>query len=365
MDDENFLKIRGMNYGTTRALIKIGDHFVGKGQPVFIIAEAGVNHDGSTEKAKKLIDVAAQAKADAVKFQTFQTDKLLIQALEKCTYQKVGDGEEGSYAEMIRRLEISREMHHELFSYCRQKGILFLSTPFDEGSVDLLDELGVPAFKVDSGNLNNPHLLKHIASKGKPMIISTGMATVGEIDEALNTVYAAGNRQVILLHCTSNYPPQASDVNLQAMKTMRLQFNVPIGYSDHTPGLPVTLAAVGLSAVVIEKHFTLDRSAKGPDHLASLEPQELIDLVKGIRMVSASLGSTQKAPVPAEKEVADSLRRSVVSLGAIPKGTTITREMIAIKRPGNGIPPKFFDLIVGRAAQQDIPADSVISWDQI
>ncbi len=345
--------------------IKIGDRFVGPGHPSFIIAEAGVNHDGNIEKAKKLIDIAVEAKADAVKFQSFKTEKLLLPTLMKCAYQKKGDGEEGSYADMIRNLELNEEMHKELFEYCTDKSIMFLSTPFDEESADLLDKLGVKAFKIDSGNLTNPYLLKHVASKGKPIILSTGMATIGEIDEAIKTIYSTGNQQLILLHCTSNYPPNVSDANLNAMKTMGLQFNTLIGYSDHTIGLPVSLAAVALGAVLIEKHFTLDRSAKGPDHLASLEPQELINLVKGIKMVSEALGTTKKEPVIAEKEVADSLRRSVVSLVAISKGEVITKNKIAIKRPGNGIPPKHFELIVGRVAQKDIPPGSLIRWDQI
>lgn len=344
--------------------IQIGKLTVGPGYPVVFIAEAGVNHDGSLEKAKKLIDVAVEAKADIVKFQTFKTDKLLVQNLDKCAYQKVGDGG-GSYADMIRRLELNEQMHIELMAYCKQKGIMFLSTPFDEESVDMLDELGVEAFKIDSGNLNNPYLVRHIASKQKPIVLSTGMARIGEIDEALQTIYSTGNHRIILLHCTSNYPPAISDVNLLAMNTIKMQFNTIVGYSDHTPGIPVSLAAVALGACVIEKHFTLDRSAKGPDHLASVEPHELKELIAGIRMISTALGSTQKHPVPAEKAVAQSLRRSVVSLVPIKKGTVITKEMVAIKRPGDGIAPKFFDLIVGRVAQKDIAGDTPLSWDQI
>ncbi|MBS3165657.1 N-acetylneuraminate synthase [Candidatus Woesearchaeota archaeon] len=345
--------------------VKIGDKVVGSDNPCFIIAEAGVNHDGSIEKAKKLIDAAVEAKADAVKFQTFKTDKILIKSLEKCRYQKVGDGEEGSYADMIRRLELDEEAHRELFNYATQKGIMFLSTPFDNESTDLLDRLGVKAFKIDSGNLNHPQHLKYIASKGKPIILSTGMATIGEIDEAVKAIYSEGNRQLILLHCTSNYPPSPSDVNLKAMKTLQYQFDVPVGYSDHTIGLPVTLAAVARGAVVVEKHFTLSHMSKGPDHLASLEPNELKQLVEGIRMISQALGSTKKEPVAAEKEVADNLRRSIVSLNDLNQGTKITKEMLAVKRPGTGIPSKYLDLIVGRIVKKDIPEDSLINWDQI
>ncbi|MBS3123671.1 N-acetylneuraminate synthase [Candidatus Woesearchaeota archaeon] len=345
--------------------IKIGEKSVGLDHPCFVIAEAGVNHDGSIEKAKKLIDVAVEAKADAVKFQTFKTDKILIKSLKKCRYQKVGDGEEGSYADMIRRLELNEEMHRELFDYANQKGIMFLSTPFDNESTDMLDRLGVNAFKIDSGNLNHPQHLKYIASKGKPIILSTGMATISEIDEAVKAIYSEGNQQLILLHCTSNYPPHPSDVNLRAMKTLQYQFDVPVGYSDHTIGLPVTLAAAARGAVMVEKHFTLSRMAKGPDHLASLEPNELKQLVEGIKIIGQALGSTKKEPVAAEKEVADNLRRSIVSLNSIPQGIKITKDMLAVKRPGTGIPSKYLDLIVGRIAKQDIPEDSLINWDQI
>lgn len=345
--------------------IKIGDRFVGPGYPIFIIAEAGVNHAGDVEKAKKLIDIALEAKADAVKFQSFKTEKLLLPTLKKCAYQKKGDGEEGSYADMIRNLELNEDMHKELFEYCTDKGIMFLSTPFDEESVDLLDSLGVGAFKIDSGNLNNHQLVKYIASKNKPIILSTGMATIGEIDESLKVMKGVGNNKVILLHCTSNYPPSFSDVNLKAMKTLELQFDCLVGYSDHTEGIAVTTAAVALGAVMIEKHFTLDKNAKGPDHLASLDPLELKSMVKGIRCVHQALGSTSKKPVMAEKEVADNLRRSIVSTINILKGEVISPEMIAIKRPGNGIEPKFYNLIIGRVAQKDIYANSLVKWDQI
>lgn len=343
----------------------LGNRIIGSGYPCFIIAEAGVNHDGDIEKAKKLIDVAVEAGADAVKFQSFKTEKLLIPTLEKCAYQKKGDGKEGTYADMIKRLELNEDMHKELYYYAQQKGIIFLSTPFDEDSVDLLDNLGVYAFKIDSGNLNNPKLVEYIASKNKPIILSTGMATIGEIDESLKVINSTGNNKVILLHCTSNYPPSFSDVNLKAMKTLKLQFNCLVGYSDHTVGIAVSLASVALGAVVIEKHFTLDKMAKGPDHLASLDKKELKEMVAGVRCVSEALGSTSKKPVKKEKEVANSLRRSIVSIVNITKGEIISPEMIAIKRPGNGIEPKFYDLIIGRVAQKDIPINSLITWNQI
>jgi len=366
MVEWNYIEVGNKILKISGNWIRIGERIIGPGQPCFVIAEAGVNHDGNVEKAKALIDIAVKAGADVVKFQTFKTDKLVTNALQKCEYQKVGDGSEGNYADMLKKLELNEEAHRELQNYASKKGILFMSTPFDEESADFLHALGVPAFKIDSGNLNNSRLVRHIASKMKPVILSTGMATIGEIDLAVREILSTGNDQLILLHCTSNYPPSFSDTNLKAIETMRLQFeNIPIGYSDHTPGIAVSLAAVALGAVLIEKHFTIDKRSKGPDHLASLEPQELIELVTGIKQVTQSLGSSCKNPVRAEKEVADTLRRSVVSIKAIPKGAKITKEMVAIKRPGNGIPPNLIDIVIGRTAQKDIPGDSLINWDQV
>jgi N,N'-diacetyllegionaminate synthase len=345
--------------------IQIADRMVGPGKPVFFIAEAGVNHDGDVEKAKKLIDVAAEAKADAVKFQSFKTDKLIVKGVPKADYHKKTTGDEGDFYDLIKELELSKDAHTLLSDYAKEKGIIFMSTPFDEESADMLFELGVPLFKVDSGNLNNLRLVRHIAEKQRPVILSTGMATVGEIEETLEVIKKTGNKNIILLHCTSNYPPALTDVNLNAMDTMAQQFGTIIGYSDHTSGIPITLAAVAKGARVIEKHITLDRSAKGPDHLASVEPHELKEMVVGIRMIEQALGNSAKKPVEAEKEVAAALRRSVVSTMPISKGTVITKEMVAIKRPGTGLAPKYIDTIIGRKVQRDISKDELITFDKV
>ena len=345
--------------------VKIGKRLVGEGEPTFIIAEAGVNHNGSVETAKKMIDAAKRAGADAIKFQTFSADKLVTKGVAKAEYQKKSTQAEGSQYDMIKKLELSAEDFRELFRYATEKGLIFLSTPFDEGSVDLLEELGVTAFKVDSGNLNNPPHVRYIAEKGLPMIVSTGMSTLGEIEEMLDVVYKAGNRNIILLHCVSNYPPAVEDTNLRSMLTLKQAFNLPVGYSDHTQGIAVSLAAVALGACAIEKHFTLDRKMKGPDHLASLEPDELVEMVKGIRDIEKCLGSPLKRPVEAEREVQRALRRSIVAERDIAEGETITREMLAVKRPGKGLPSKFLPVVVGRKARKSIKKDELIGWDKM
>ena len=345
--------------------IKIGERHVGETSPCFIIAEAGVNHDGSVSKAKELIDAAVEAKADAVKFQSFTTDKLILSNTPKAEYHKKTTGDKDGFDDMLRQLELSESDHIEIRDYCDNRGIAFMSTPFDPDSADLLERLGVNVFKVDSGNFNNPYLVKHIAIKDKPMILSTGMTTISEIEETMSVLEEVGNKQAILLHCTSNYPPSYEDVNLRAMMTIRNTFNTLVGYSDHTQGLCITIAAVAMGATVIEKHLTLDRSSPGPDHLASLEPREFSDLVSQVRSVEASMGSSIKRPVAAEAEVADSLRRSVVSTEKIHKGQMITRRMVDVKRPGTGLPPKYLEWVVGRVAQKDIPANQVITFKSV
>src|SRR3989344_3170146 len=340
---------------------KVGNHLVGEGCNPFFIAEAGVNHNGSIDIAKRLIDVATKAKADAVKFQTFNPDKLIIKSAPKARYQQRTTGK-GTFYAMLKKLQLDSSAHEELFKYAKKKGIMFISTPFDEDSADMLCNLGVNAIKIDSGNLNNIFLVEHVAKKKKPIILSTGMSTLGEIEESLDIIKKY-NDKVILLHCTSNYPPRFEDVHLNAIKTLRTAFDIPVGYSDHTPGIVTSIAAVSLGAVVVEKHFTLDRSSSGPDHLASVEPEELELLIKSIRMVPTILGSSIKAPVEAEKnETIPSLRRSVVSNQFIKGGTVITKDMISIKRPGNGIPPKYFNIFVGKTAKKDIKPDSLIKW---
>lgn len=333
---------------------------------VFIIAEAGVNHNGCLDIAKRLVDVAAQAGANAVKFQTFIPEQVVAKGAERAPYQQANmpDRRE-SQLEMIRRLALTKEDFHTLKAYCDRAGIMFLSTPFDYYSVDLLDKLGLPYFKIASGELTNLPFLRYVAAKGKPLILSTGMATLGEVEEALEVVQRAGARQVTLLHCTSNYPAPYEEVNLRAMVTLRQTFGLPVGYSDHTQGIEVAVAAVALGACVVEKHFTLDRKMEGPDHKASLEPSELAALVRAIRNVERALGDGLKRPSPGEKEIMKAARRSLVAAVDIAEGEIITAEKLTVKRPGTGIPPKMWDVVVGRRARVYIPADVVITWNMI
>jgi N,N'-diacetyllegionaminate synthase len=334
-------------------------------QPCFIIAEAGVNHNGSLETARRLIDAAVQAGADAVKFQTFKADRLVTSEAPKAKYQiHTTDATESQY-EMLHRLELSFEAHCELMAYCQEKDILFLSSPFDEESADLLMKLEVAAFKIPSGELTNLPFLNYVARKGKPMIVSTGMAHLGEVEAAVHTIEEAGNQDLVLLHCVSNYPAEPADVNLRAMLTMATAFGVPIGYSDHTLGTEVALAAVAMGACVIEKHFTLDRNLPGPDHRSSLEPIELAAMVQGIRKVESALGHGRKEPVPNEAETTAVARKSLVAARDIPAGTKMTEELIAIKRPGTGLPPFMRPYLVGRTARTDIPAGTLLTLEML
>ena len=329
---------------------------------IFIIAEAGVNHNGSIELAKQLIDVAAKARADAVKFQTFIAEEVVNTDAPKAEYQKRTTDTSESQLEMIRKLELSKEDHRELMDYAKNKNIMFLSTPFDNRSVDLLVELGVPLIKISSGDITNHPFLKFIAKKGLPIIISTGMSTLEEVAEAVSVIKEAGCKDLTLLHCTSNYPARVEDCNLLAMKTMADAFDVPVGYSDHTPGIYVPLAAAAMGVCVIEKHFTLDKNLPGPDHRASLEPAELEEMVREIRNVEKALGSSVKAPAESELEVRDVARRSIVAKVDIPAGTVITDDILAFKRPDVGVSPKNMDKIIGRTSISDIKKDSLINF---
>ncbi|MCL6557482.1 MAG: N-acetylneuraminate synthase [Firmicutes bacterium] len=340
---------------------------MGVSERVFIIAEAGVNHNGSLEIAKLLVDAALRAGADAVKFQTFDPEQVVTRTAARATYQQMNmPSHNETQLEMVRRLMLSYEDFRQLKSYCDQSGIMFLSTPFDYCSVDFLDDLGVPVFKVASGELVNYPFLKYVAAKGKPLIISTGMATLEEVGEALAVLQGTRKgTEITLLHCTSNYPASYEEVNLRAMVSMRQVFGLPVGYSDHTLGIEVAVAAVALGACVIEKHFTLDRGMEGPDHQASLEPGELAAMISAIRNVEKSLGDGRKKPTPSELETMKVVRRSLVAACDIKAGEILTVDKLAIKRPGTGIPPKMVDSIVGRRARVDIPADTVLSWDMI
>jgi N-acetylneuraminate synthase/N,N'-diacetyllegionaminate synthase len=344
-----------------RDKVKIGARPVGAGEPCFIIAEAGVNHNGRVALAKKLIDVAAAAGADAVKFQTFRTENVITAGAAKARYQEQSTGADESQLEMIKKLELSQADFKKLSDYARRQGIIFLSTPFDKGSVDFLDKLGVPAFKIASGEITNFPLLQYIARKKKPVILSTGMSTLGEIADALDVIKAGGTGEIILLHCVSCYPARIQDTNLRVMETLRNAFKLPVGLSDHSPGVTIPVAAAALGACVIEKHFTLDKKLPGPDHKASLEPEELKAMVRAIRDVAGAMGSGKKRLTAEEKENKKAARRSIVAGRDIPAGTIITEAMLAIKRPGTGIEPKRLATIIGRKTKENIRRDELIS----
>jgi N-acetylneuraminate synthase len=345
--------------------IWVGDRAVGHGQPCFIVGEAGVNHNGDVELARRLVDVAVTAGVDAVKFQTFTADRLVTPGAPKADYQLETTAPEESQLEMLRRLELSPEAHRHLMARCARHGVFFMSTPFDEQSADFLVELGVEIFKIGSGEITNLSFLSHVAAKGKPMIVSTGMADLSEVEIALETIGKAGNRDVVLLHCVSNYPADPADANLRAMQAMATAFGLPVGYSDHHLGTEVAMAAVALGACVIEKHFTLDRSLPGPDQRASVEPGELAALVRGIRTVESALGHGRKEPAASEAATAAVVRKSLVAARHIPAGSRLTEDMIAVRRPGNGLPPAMRDHVVGLVAKQDIPAETVLSLEML
>lgn len=345
--------------------VKIEDKLVGDGEPVFIVAEAGVNHNGDVDLGKKLIDVAKDAEADAVKFQAFKAENVVTKYAEKARYQKETTGPNKSQYNMIKRLELKDEEFRELYSYAKKNNIIFLSSAFDKESVDLLDDLGVPAFKVPSGEITNFPLLRYIAEKKKPIILSTGMSTMGEIEEALEVIREKGVEDIVLLHCVTSYPAKMEDVNLRVIETLRRRFKLPVGFSDHTLGITIPIAAAALGAVLVEKHFTLDRTLPGPDHRASLEPNELKDMIRAIRDVEKALGDGIKKPTKDEERIKKVVRRSIVAKMEIPKGTVITEDMLDLKRPGVGIEPKYLNEIIGKRAKKDIKPDELITFDKL
>lgn len=328
----------------------------------YIIAEAGVNHNGSLAMAKQLIDVACLAGANAVKFQTFKADMLVSKYAQKAEYQKrTTDSEENQY-EMIKKLELDRSSHLELIAYCKAKNIEFLSTPFDHDSIDLLHELGLTTFKVPSGEITNLPYLRHIGNLKRQVILSTGMASLGEIETAIEVLTNAGTRRenIKVLHANTEYPTPMEDVNLRAMQTLGQAFNLAYGYSDHTSGIEVPIAAVALGASVIEKHFTLDKNLLGPDHKASLEPDELIAMVSAIRNIELALGSSIKRPSPSEEKNKAVARKSLVAMVAIKQGEIFTEANVTVKRPGTGISPVRWDEFIGTRAQKDYREDELI-----
>ncbi|MDD3385778.1 MAG: N-acetylneuraminate synthase [Bacteroidales bacterium] len=331
-------------------------------EPVLIIAEAGVNHNGDPLLARQMVEVAAHCGADFVKFQTFKTEHLVTRDAPKATYQEANTGVIGSQYDMLKKLEISDKAHVELIRHCEKQGIGFLSTPFDSASAALLQRLGVGRFKVGSGDLTNIPLIRQLAGYGKPLIVSTGMATMREIARVVEVIDQVGlpRELVTLLHASTEYPAPYSGVNLRAMLTMKRRFGVRIGYSDHTQGIEIPVAAVALGAQVIEKHFTLDRNLEGPDHKASLEPEELAAMVRAIRNVEASLGSGRKNPTAGEKMNMQAARKSIVAACDIREGELLSEDNLTVKRPGTGIPSLEWDRIIGTFAVRDYRKDELI-----
>ena len=327
-----------------------------------IIAEAGVNHNGNIELAKQLIDAAADAGANLVKFQTFNADRQVTRTAQKASYQmQTTDGNESHY-EMLRRLELTDVMHHELISHCAARNISFFSTGFDIESVDLLMSLGQDQFKIPSGEITNLPYLRHIGQLGKTAFLSTGMATLGDIEAAIDVLEQAGTAraQITVLHCTTEYPTPMNEVNLRAMQSIHAAFGVAVGYSDHTQGIEVAIAAVAMGATVIEKHFTLDRNLPGPDHKASLEPEELKSMVAAIRNIEVALGDGIKRLTPSEARNKPVARKSLVASQAIKAGEVFSAQNITTTRPGTGISPMRWDEIIGRTALRDFAADELI-----
>jgi N,N'-diacetyllegionaminate synthase len=329
---------------------------------IIIIAEAGVNHNGSIELAKILIDIAAEAGVDFVKFQTFKAETLVTQTADKAEYQKEITNTDESQFEMIKKLELDRKTHEELIDYCKIKDIQFLSTAFDQDSIELLAELNIPLFKIPSSEITNLPYLRYIGKMGKPIIMSTGMSTLDEVHNALNILIESGAKKdkITILHCNTEYPTPMEDVNLKAMITIRDELGVNIGYSDHTLGIEVPIAAVALEATVIEKHFTLDRNMSGPDHAASLEPEELKAMVTAIRNIEKAMGDGIKKPSSSEIKNMPIARKSIVAKNSIKKGELFTKDNLTVKRPGTGISPMEWDVLIGKKANKNYDVDDLI-----
>lgn len=330
---------------------------------VYIIAEAGVNHNGNLEIAKTMIREAKKAGCNCIKFQTFCADEIVTKTAPKADYQIENTGSGQSQYEMLRSLELTEDNFRILKDCCQEEEIDFLSTPFDKTSVQLLRKLGVTVWKVPSGEMTNQPLLEQIGAYGERVILSTGMATLSEVEQAVQWLHKAGTEDIILLHCTSNYPTAPEDVNMRALLTLKETFGLPVGYSDHTEGIEIPLMAVSMGAQVIEKHFTLDRSMPGPDHKASLEPDELRCMVEGIRKIEKAFGNGEKKPVKAEVSTKKVARKSVVLSRDVPAGIPLQADDLAVKRPGTGIAPASLDQLIGRKLKVDKPEGTLLSYD--
>jgi N-acetylneuraminate synthase len=344
--------------------IKIGKKFVGEGQPVFIIAEAGVNHNGSLDLAKKMVDIAKNAGTDAVKFQTFKAEDIVTGNAKMADYQKKNTGKNESQLEMVKKFELSYDDFFELKKYCDLKGIIFLSTPHTDAATDFLKHL-MPAYKIASGDATNIPFLQKISKNKKPIILSTGMTNMAEVKAAIKAIKGCGNNKIVVLHCTTNYPCPIEEINLRAISTLEKELNLPVGYSDHTDNIFVPIMAVAMGAQILEKHFTIDKNLPGPDHKASLEPKELKEMVENIRKAEKIMGSPIKKPTESEKKIMKIVRKSIVAKKDILSGQKINGSMLIIKRPGNGIEPKYISKIIGKKAKINIRKDQLIGWKMI
>ena len=345
--------------------VTIGGRAVGRNAPCFVVAEIGVNHNGDVELGRRLVDAAADGGADAVKLQTFRAERVAAPSAAKARYQLESTAPSESQLEMLRGLELSADDHRILAAHAAERGLVFLSTPFDEESADLLEELDVPAFKVASPDLTNIPFLAHLAAKGRPLIVSTGMAELVEIDDAVRAVHDAGNPALVLLQCVSSYSAPIEEQNLRTIPAMAERWDVPVGFSDHTVGSAAALAAVALGAVVLEKHLTLDRSLEGPDHCASIEPEAFAGLVGAVRDVERALGDGLKRPTPAETVNRTVVRRSLAAAADLPAGTLLAPELLVALRPGTGIPASRLGELVGRRVARDVARGELLALDDL
>jgi len=347
--------------------IRIGNKDIGPNEPVFVIAEAGVNHNQDVDLALEHVRKAAEAGADAIKFQNYSADHLVTRTAPKYWRVAPNDGTKTQYETFSKLDELPLSAYEKVIAEANKLGIIWFSTPFDEESVDFLDSIEVPAYKIASADLTYHYFLDYVARKGRPMLISTGLATLGEVQEALDVVHQAGNDQIILLHCILSYPTEFADANLRMMLTMQHVFSeYPIGLSDHSYGTIVPALATALGARVIEKHYTIDKGLPdSPDHKLGVDPQELHQLIEGVRIAECSLGQYKKEPIPAEEAALRLARRSIVATVDIAAGTLITREMVTCKRPATGLHPKFLDVVIGRPARRSIKEDQVLTWDDV
>jgi len=345
--------------------ISLGNRIIGPYEPVYIIAEAGVNHNGSVEIANQLVKAAKESGADCIKFQTFKAERVVTRQAPKAAYQLEVTDKAESQLDMLRKLELDFDAYQQIIATCKMEGIDFLSTPYNDEDADFLDELDVSGFKIASGQLVELDFLRYVAKKGKVMVVSTGMGSMAEVADAVDTIRSTGNDKLIVLQCTTNYPSKIEEANIRAMNTMGEALAVLTGYSDHVPSNLACYAAVARGAVVVEKHFTLDRNMEGPDHSSSLEPAGFKELVTGIRHVEAALGSGLKEPTLSEQKNTVGMRRSLVLKGPLKAGTVLEAAMLTAKRPGNGIAPKMKSIFLGKRLKHDKSNSELLNWDDI